>query len=253
MYFAIAVVCFIIAALISANRKGKQTAQQAEYMRKMRRGLRTPREYYYACFEYLELMKRRITFCQALNPTLDHDKQDEFFDPINSAMVEYWKTLRIDHWTYKAEQYAIGKAREIIIAEGYVPSDVGGYTMPDDYQVWKKNQFRARYEVGLYYPNPFQGYSLSHMDLIPGYTMDTAVEELNEVAQKYGFQDFCSSILHIKRDEQTGTYYYTQDDVTSLQSKYDAEIVIGVPDGWKKFMRNVYLGDFMVPVQTIDD
>ena len=91
------------------------------------------------------------------------------------------------------------------------------------------------------------------MDLIPGYTMDTAVEELNEVAQKYGFQDFCSSILHIKRDEQTGTYYYTQDDVTSLQSKYDAEIVIGVPDEWKKFMRNVYLGDFMVPVQTIDD
>ena len=119
MYFAIAVVCFIIAALISANRKEKQTAQQAEYMRKMRKGLRTPREYYYASFEYLELMKQRITFCQALNPTLDHDKQDEFFDPINSAMVEYWKTLRIDHWTYKAEQYAIGKAHYKKDASGF--------------------------------------------------------------------------------------------------------------------------------------
>ena len=40
MYFAIAVVCFIIAALISANRKGKQTAQQVEYMRKMRSGFK---------------------------------------------------------------------------------------------------------------------------------------------------------------------------------------------------------------------
>lgn len=257
MYFAIAVVCFIIAALISANRKEKQTAQQAEYMRKMRKGLRTPREYYYACFEYLELMKKRITFCQELNPTLDHTpncyREDDFFDPIDRAMLEYWKTLRVDHWTYSAEQYAIGKAREIIIEEGYVPSDVSGYTMPDNYQVWKRNQFRARYEVGLYYPNPFQGYSLSHMDLIPSYTMDTAVKELNEVAQKYGFQDFCSSVLRIKRDEQTGTYYYTQEGITNLKPQYDAAIVVGIPDNRKNFMRDVYLGAFMIPILTIDD
>lgn len=257
MYFAIAVVCFIIAALISANRKGKQTAQQAEYMRKMRKGLRTPREYYYASFEYIELLKQRIEFCQALDPTIDYTpsykRKDDFLEPIRRAMVEYWKTLRVDHWTYSTEQYAIGRAREIIIAEGYVPSDVSGYTMPDDYQVWKRNQFRARYELGLHYPNPFQGYSLSHIDLIPGYTMDVAVKELDEVAEKYGFHDFCASVLKIKHDEQTGTYYYSQEHAADLKEWYETELVKNAPDDQKKRMLTIHELDFQVPELTIDD
>lgn len=257
MYFAIAVACFIIAALISANRKGKQTAQQAEYMQKMRKGLRTPREYYYACFEYLELMKKRVEFCQEINPTFDFEtdfrSENSFVNQEHAAMLPYWKTLRVDHWTYRAEQYAIGKAREIIIAEGYVPSDVSGYTMPDDYQVWKKNQFRSRYEVGLYYPNPFKGYSLSNMDLIPGYTMDVAVKELDEVAEKYGFHDFCTSVLFIKHDEQTGTYYYSQEQPQTIKSWYDKEIVQGAPVQWQNFLRDSYSGTFRIPADILDD
>lgn len=256
MYFAIAVVLALIALGINAYRKGALRKQQNEYMEQRRKGPRTSREYLYANFEYAKLMERQIAVAQECNKVIYAKRYEHNFDGCAQMFNEYWKTLRHDHATYTIEEYAVCKAREIILSEGYIPSNVSGYTLPENYTPWGR-LVRHRYPVSTWWPNPGDALNASHIDLIPGYDMAAAIRETDEIAEKYGYQDYCRSILNFRQDPDTGTYYIAKTIQRPPCDNPREQMKIGLPDRynaqWKETAVSVLADQFLYPPQIIDE
>ncbi len=256
MHFAIAVVLALIAFGINAYRKSALKKQQNEYMEQRRKGPRTSREYLYANFEYAKLMERQIAVAQECNRVEYAEKGKLNFEASDQILNEYFKTLRHDHATYTAEEYAVCKAREIILSEGYIPSNVSGYTLPENYNPWWR-LVRHRYPVSTWWPNPGDALEASKIDLIPGYDMAAAIRETDEIAEKYGYQDYCRSILNFRQDPDTGTYYIAKTIQRPPCDNPREQMKIGLPDRynaqWKETAVSVLADQFLYPPQIIDE
>lgn len=256
MYFAIAVVLALIALGINAYRKGALRKQQNEYMEQRRKGPRTSREYLYANFEYAKLMERQIAVAQECNRVEYKIKYQFDREARGQILNEYFKTLRHDHATYTAEEYAVCKAREIILSEGYIPSNVSGYTLPENYTPWGR-LVRHRYPVSTWWPNPGDALNASHIDLIPGYDMAAAIRETDEIAEKYGYQDYCRSILNFRQDPDTGTYYIAKTIQRPPCDNPREQMKIGIPDWCDNVITEsgvaILANSFAYPPQIIDE
>ena len=178
------------------------------------------------------------------------------FEASDQILNEYFKTLRHDHATYTAEEYAVCKAREIILSEGYIPSNVSGYTLPENYNPWWR-LVRHRYPVSTWWPNPGDALEASKIDLIPGYDMAAAIRETDEIAEKYGYQDYCRSILNFRQDPDTGTYYIAKTIQRPPCDNPREQMKIGLPDRynaqWKETAVSVLADQFLYPPQIIDE
>lgn len=256
MYFAIAVVLALIALGINAYRKGALRKQQNEYMEQRRKGPRTSREYLYANFEYAKLMERQIAVAQECNRVEYRIKYQFDREARDQILNEYFKPLRHDHATYTAEEYAVCKAREIILSEGYIPSNVSGYTLPENYTPWGR-LVRHRYPVSTWWPNPGDALNASHIDLIPGYDMAAAIRETDEIAEKYGYQDYCRSILNFRQDPDTGTYYIAKTIQRPPCDNPREQMKIGIPDWCDNVITEsgvaILANSFAYPPQIIDE
>lgn len=256
MYFAIAVVLALIAFGINAYRKGALRKQQNEYMEQRRRGPRTSREYLYANFEYAKLMEKQIAFAQECNKVIYAKRYEYNLKGCDKMFNEYWKTLRHDHATYTIEEYAVCKAREIILSEGYIPSNVSGCTLPENYTPWGR-LVRHRYPVSTWWPNPGDALDVSHIDLIPGYDMAAAIRETDEIAEKYGYQDYCRSILNFRQDPDTGTYYIAKTIQRPPCDNPREQMMVGIPEQYtlERKLSNVDILEnrFSFPPQIIDE
>lgn len=256
MHFAIAVVLALIAFGINAYRKSALKKQQNEYMEQRRKGPRTSREYLYANFEYAKLMERQIAVAQECNRVEYRIKYQFDREARGQILNEYFKTLRHDHATYTAEEYAVCKAREIILSEGYIPSNVSGYTLPENYTPWGR-LVRHRYPVSTWWPNPGDALNASHIDLIPGYDMAAAIRETDEIAEKYGYQDYCRSILNFRQDPDTGTYYIAKTIQRPPCDNPREQMKIGIPDWCDNVITEsgvaILANSFAYPPQIIDE
>ena len=256
MYFAVAVVLALIAFGINTYRKSVLRKQQNEYMEQRRKGPRTSREYLYANFEYAKLMEKQIAVAQECNRAVYAEKGKLNFEARDQILNEYFKTLRHDHATYTVEEYAVCKAREIILSEGYIPSNVSGYILPENYTPWGR-LVRHRYPVSTWWPNPGDALDVSHIDLIPGYDMAAAIRETDEIAEKYGYQDYCRSILNFRQDPDTGTYYIAKTIQRPPCDNPREQMMVGLPDRynaqWKETAVSVLADQFLYPPQIIDE
>lgn len=256
MHFAIAVVLALIAFGINAYRKSALKKQQNEYMEQRRKGPRTSREYLYANFEYAKLMEKQIAVAQEINKVAYLKPYSYDFESRDTMVKNFFKTLQHDHATYTVEEYAVCKAREIILSEGYIPSNVSGYTLPDNYNPWWRHP-RHRYPVSTWWPNPGDALNASHIDLIPGYDMAAAIRETDEIAEKYGYQDYCRSILNFRQDPNTGTYYIAKTIQRPPCDNPREQMKIGMPERLsekeKNFDANSLESQFLYPPQIYDE
>ncbi len=256
MHFAIAVVLALIAFGIDAYRKSALKKQQNEYMEQRRKGPRTSREYLYANFEYAKLMEKQIAVAQECNRVEYKIKYQFDREARDQILNEYFKTLRHDHATYTAEEYAVCKAREIILSEGYIPSNVSGYTLPENYNPWWR-LVRHRYPVSTWWPNPGDALEASKIDLIPGYDIAAAIRETDEIAEKYGYQDYCRSILNFRQDPDTGTYYIAKTIQRPPCDNPREQMKIGIPDWCDNVITEsgvaILADSFAYPPQIIDE
>lgn len=256
MHFAVAVVLALIAFGINAYRKSALKKQQNEYMEQRRKGPRTSREYLYANFEYAKLMEKQIAFAQECNKVIYAKRYEYNLKGCDQMFNEYWKTLRHDHATYTIEEYAVCKAREIILSEGYIPSNVTGYTLPDNYNPWWRHP-RHRYPVSTWWPNPGDALEASKIDLIPGYDIAAAIRETDEIAEKYGYQDYCRSILNFRQDPDTGTYYIAKTIQRPPCDNPREQMMVGIPEQYtlerKSSNIDILENRFSFPPQIIDE
>lgn len=205
MYLAIAIILFVIVFAASSGQQNKKNKQYEEY--KSHQRPRTSREYYYAQFYYLELLQKLITVFQEYKPyALLYDKKTYDLHPKAAEIVDRWKSevLTVNHQKYDLEQIAVGKAREQVIAEGYLPSDPFVKEYYPTYDPWKFLD-RHGYTVSAEWPKPawvgISTYSRADSD----YEKDIC--DLNEVAEKFGYHNFCDTVLHLHYNEATGFLY----------------------------------------------
>lgn len=127
-------------------------------------------------------------------------------NPKALEVASRWKTevLTVNHWKYKLEDIAVCKAREQVIAEGYLPSDPYQKEYYPTYNPWKYPE-RHDYTVRAEWPKP--ACTVVSTYVVNGAGYQEQIRNLNEVAEKFGYHDFCDTILHLHFDEASGLLY----------------------------------------------
>lgn len=205
MYLAIAIVLFAIVFVCSSDQRYKKNEQYEAY--KARRRPKTSREYYYAQFYLLEVLQKLIPVFQEYKQyACLRDPETGEPHPKAVEIVNRWKSevLTVNHLEYKIDEIAAGKAREQVMAEGYLPSDPFVKEYSKTYDPWKFID-RRTYSLNEKWPEPAWIY-------ISTYSRDDSdcqqdIRDLNEVAEKFGYHDFCDTVLHLHYNEETGFLY----------------------------------------------
>ena len=200
MYLVVAIVLFAIIFAASSTQQHKKDKQYEEYKSRQRK--KTSREYYYAQFYFLELPVFQ-EFKQY--PPLDN-KKTLVPDPRALKIAKRWRAevLTVNHWAYDLESIAVCKARERVIAEGYLPSDPYLKEYFPSYDPWKYPE-RHDYTVRAEWPKP--ACTVVSTYIVNGAGYQEQIRNLNEVAEKFGYHDFCDTILHLHFDEASGLLY----------------------------------------------
>ena len=205
MYLAVAIVLFAIIFAASSAQQHKKDRQYEEYKSRQRK--KTSREYYYAQFYFLELLQKLLPVFQEFKqyPPLDNQKT-LVPNPKALEIAKRWKAevLTVNHWTYDLESIAVCKARERVIAEGYLPSDPYQKEYFPSYDPWKYPE-RHVYTVRAEWPKP--ACTVVSTYIVNGAGYQEQIRNLNEVAEKFGYHDFCDTILHLHFDEASGLLY----------------------------------------------
>ena len=200
MYLVVAIVLFAIIFAASSTQQHKKDKQYEEYKSRQRK--KTSREYYYAQFYFLELLKKLLPVFQEFKqyPPLDN-KKTLVPDPRALEIAKRWRAevLTVNHWTYDLESIAVCKARERVIAEGYLPSD------PYQKEYSPKYPERHQYTVRAEWPMPPWVHHSTHS--VENSDYQTDIRDLDEVAEKFGYHNFCDTILHLHYNETTGLVY----------------------------------------------
>ena len=205
MYLAVAIVLFAIIFAASSAQQRKKDKMYEEY--KSRQRQKTIREYYYAQFYFLGLIQKLIPVFQEYSTHAFQTEVDPLIEgPKASAIRDKWRSevLRINYRTYTLDQIAICKAREQIVAEGYMPSDPFMKEFYPTYDPWKFPE-RHRHRLLPEWPMPPWVYHSTHSVENSGYQTD--IRDLDEVAEKFGYHNFCDTILHLHYNETTGLVY----------------------------------------------
>lgn len=205
MYLAIAIVLFAIVFACSSAQQYKKDRQYEEY--KSRQRQKTIREYYYAQFYFLELVQKLISVFEEYKqcgPLFDRDTMGP--NPKAVEIEERWKfeILTVNYQEYKLEDIAVCKARERVIAEGYLPSDPYLHEYSPAYNPWKFPE-RHQYTVLAKWPRPPWMHVSTYSKADSDYQND--IRDLDEVAEQFGYHNFCDTVLHLRHNEATGKLY----------------------------------------------
>lgn len=205
MYLAIAIVLFAIVFACSSGQQHKKNRQYEEY--KSRQRQKTIREYFYAQFYFLELVQKLIPVFEEYKqcgPLFDRETMEP--NPKTIEIEKRWKSkvLTVNYREYNLEDIAVCKARERVIAEGYLPSDPYLHEYSPAYDPWKFPD-RHRYAVEATWPTLL--WTLVSVYSREGADYKKDMRDLNEVAEKFGYHNFCDTILHLHFDEASGMLY----------------------------------------------
>lgn len=227
MYLVIAIVLFAIVFACSSTQQHSKNKQYEEYKSHQRK--KTSREYYYAQFYYLELIQKLI-------PVFEEYKKEGYAlegiylkpTPRSDEIVKQWKAevLTVNYQEYTLEGIAVCKAREAVIAEGYMPSDPYKTEYYPSYNPWRFPE-RHQYRLQPGWPKPASMIVSTYIVKGDGY--QEQVRNLNEVAEKFGYHDFCDTILHLHFNEKTGLLYSEPAAEPCFCDNLNEQLLAGVP------------------------
>lgn len=204
MSLAIAIFLLMIVFFAMSSQRTAKNKQYEEFKAGNRKGHNTAREYYYASFYFLELLQKAIPYCQEYNKYACGPYGTENNEMAAKIQNEWAEQLTMYHRFYEMDELAVCKAREAMIEDGYIPSNHASSIFEPSYSAWKYPD-RHRYTLQPFWPQPTLRFSGT--DLIPGYDYEATMRDLDEVAENFGYHNYCNTILHVHYDEVSGVFY----------------------------------------------